>query len=77
MLLSASLTTFVIVQHRYLNPYAYLPARPQTLSVDGLPDDQTVSIRKNVFRQFLEGDTAPVSGQYRLYFLGPRRQPDD
>ncbi|KAI1319626.1 calcium channel protein [Mortierella claussenii] len=44
---------------QYLNPFAYLPARPQTLSVNGLPLDQTVSIRKNVFRQFLEGDTAP------------------
>ncbi|KAF9913802.1 calcium channel protein, partial [Lobosporangium transversale] len=46
---------------QYLNPYAYLPARPQTLSVNGLSVDQTVSIRKNVFRQFLEGDTAPVT----------------
>ncbi|KAF9981344.1 calcium channel protein, partial [Modicella reniformis] len=46
---------------QYLNPYAYLPARPQTLSVYGLPVDQTVSIRKNVFRQFLEGDSAPTT----------------
>ncbi|KAG0044626.1 calcium channel protein [Gryganskiella cystojenkinii] len=44
---------------KYLNPYAYLPARPQTLSVDGLSPDQTVVVRKNVFRQFLEGDLAP------------------
>ncbi|KAF8937307.1 calcium channel protein [Dissophora ornata] len=43
---------------QYLNPYAYLPARPQTLTVNGLPMDQTGSIRKNVFRQFLEDDTA-------------------
>ncbi|KAG0308192.1 calcium channel protein [Dissophora globulifera] len=42
----------------YLNPYAYLPARPQTLTVRGLPVDQTVTLRKNVFRQFLEGDNA-------------------
>ncbi|KAF9327881.1 calcium channel protein [Podila minutissima] len=42
-----------------LNPYAYLPARPQTLSVKGLPLDQVGVIRKNVFRQFLEGDSAP------------------
>ncbi|KAI8600684.1 Ion transport protein-domain-containing protein [Dissophora ornata] len=46
---------------QYLNPYAYLPARPQTLTVNGLPMDQTGSIRKNVFRQFLEDDTASVS----------------
>ncbi|KAF9357185.1 calcium channel protein [Mortierella sp. AD094] len=48
---------------QYLNPYAYLPARPQTLSVYGLPVDQTVSIRKNVFRQFLEGDAAPSASE--------------
>ncbi|KAG0369918.1 calcium channel protein [Gamsiella multidivaricata] len=47
----------------YLNPYAYLPARPQTLTVNGLPMDQTVSIRKNVFRQFLEGDTLPNTNE--------------
>ncbi|KAF9193354.1 calcium channel protein [Haplosporangium sp. Z 767] len=44
---------------QYLNPFAYLPARPQTLSVKGLPVGQTVAIRKNVFREFLEGDVAP------------------
>jgi hypothetical protein len=49
-----------ILLYRYLNPYAYLPARPQTLSVHGLSPDQTVVVRKNVFRQFLEGDLAPV-----------------
>ncbi|KAF9214504.1 calcium channel protein [Podila verticillata] len=43
----------------FLNPYAYFPARPQTLSVNGLPLDQVGVIRKNVFRQFLEGDSAP------------------
>ncbi|KAG0004465.1 calcium channel protein [Entomortierella chlamydospora] len=48
---------------QYLNPYAYLPARPQTLSVPGLPVDQTVSIRKNVFRQFLEGGAAPNASE--------------
>ncbi|KAF9115096.1 calcium channel protein [Mortierella sp. AM989] len=48
---------------QYLNPYAYLPARPQTLSVHGLPLDQMVSIRKNVFRQFLEGDSAPNASE--------------
>ncbi|KAK3812489.1 MAG: Ion transport protein-domain-containing protein [Linnemannia elongata] len=44
----------------YFNPYSYLPARPQTLSVHGLTADQTVTVRKNVFREFLEGDSAPT-----------------
>lgn len=52
---------------QYLNPYAYLPARPQTLSVYGLPVDQTVSIRKNVFRQFLEGDAVPTTNEIVEY----------
>ncbi|KAG0209729.1 calcium channel protein [Mortierella sp. GBA30] len=47
----------------YLNPYAYLPARPQTLSVNGLPVDQTVMVRKNIFKEFLEGDNAPNVSQ--------------
>ncbi|KAF9565316.1 calcium channel protein [Mortierella alpina] len=48
---------------QYLNPYAYLPARPQTLSVHGLPMDQTVVVRKNIFREFLEGDNAPNTSE--------------
>ncbi|KAG0344565.1 calcium channel protein [Podila humilis] len=49
----------------YLNPYAYLPARPQTLSVVGLPLEQVGVIRKSVFRQFLEGDSAPETSSIK------------
>ncbi|KAF9099060.1 calcium channel protein [Mortierella sp. AD031] len=44
---------------QYFNPYSYLPPRPQTLSVDGLTVEQTVTVRKNIFREFLEGDSGP------------------
>ncbi|KAG0376923.1 calcium channel protein [Mortierella sp. AD032] len=55
---------------QYFNPYSYLPARPQTLSVHGLTDDQTVTVRKNVFREFLEGDSAPNTTEITESKLG-------
>ncbi|KAF9167992.1 calcium channel protein [Actinomortierella ambigua] len=47
------------VIRRYFNPYSYLPARPQTLTVRGLPTDQTATIRKSVFWHFMEDDVTP------------------
>ncbi|KAF9551224.1 calcium channel protein [Mortierella hygrophila] len=55
---------------QYFNPYSYLPARPQTLSVYGLTVDQTVTVRKNVFREFLEGDSAPNTTEIMESKLG-------
>ncbi|KAG0272810.1 calcium channel protein [Linnemannia exigua] len=55
---------------QYFNPYSYLPARPQTLSVHGLTDDQTVAVRKNIFREFLEGDSAPNTTEIMESKLG-------
>ncbi|KAF9123242.1 calcium channel protein, partial [Mortierella sp. 14UC] len=55
---------------QYFNPYSYLPARPQTLSVHGLTDDQTVTVRKNVFREFLEGDSSPNTNEIMESKLG-------
>ncbi|KAF9154776.1 calcium channel protein [Linnemannia schmuckeri] len=55
---------------QYFNPYSYLPARPQTLSVHGLTVDQTVTVRKNVFREFLEGDSAPSTTEIMESKLG-------
>ncbi|KAF9585747.1 calcium channel protein [Lunasporangiospora selenospora] len=46
---------------QYINPYSYLPAKPQNLAVYGLSPEQTGIIRKNVFRQFMDGDTVPES----------------
>ncbi|KAF9927349.1 calcium channel protein [Linnemannia zychae] len=55
---------------QYFNPYSYLPARPQTLSVQGLPVDQTVTIRKNIFREFLEGDSGLNTTEVKESKLG-------
>ncbi|KAG0244946.1 calcium channel protein [Actinomortierella wolfii] len=49
------------VIRRYFNPYSYLPARPQTLTVQGLPADQTATIRKSVFQHFMSDGSAQAT----------------